>query len=80
MEKIEDTAENKKEIRSSRILLNIENAPLKIEVYDKDAILAKYVMINSELALDYSEIENALSSGAEIPGTRLVRSTRLIIR
>lgn len=69
-----------KKIPCDWFILAIAKNPTAIDIVDSDAIPIEFLDITTEIKINKSAIKEAISSGKEIPGARLISSTRLSIR
>ncbi|MGH8515081.1 MAG: siphovirus Gp157 family protein [Gammaproteobacteria bacterium] len=67
-------------LRNHYLALRIQNNPPSVVVEDEDSIPAEYKRSETVTTLLRAEIGRALKAGEKVPGSRLQRSTRLVIQ
>ncbi|MGH8567010.1 MAG: siphovirus Gp157 family protein [Gammaproteobacteria bacterium] len=67
-------------IKNHYLTLRVQNNPPSVVVEDEDSIPAEYKRSETVTTLLRAEIGRALKAGEAVPGSRLQRSTRLVIQ
>lgn len=67
-------------LKNHYLTLRIQNNPPSVVVEDEKSIPAEYKRSETVTTLLRAEIGRALKAGEEVPGSRLQRSTRLVIQ
>ena len=67
-------------IESPEILIKKAKNPVSVEILDESMIPAEFIKTKTVSSISKTDIKNALKAGQDVPGAKLMESTRIVIK